>query len=85
MKLNFVTATELKNTSGAVLDKAQKRPVGITKHGRLSHVVLDVEAYEALDPEGAKAAKEAARQAKIDALIEESHEQFGEVYKALAK
>lgn len=85
MKHSFVTATELKNTSGTVLEKANKRPVGITKHGRLSHVVMDIEAYAAIDPDAAAAAEKAARAEKLQRLMDDSHNQFGEVYKELAK
>lgn len=85
MKHTFVTATELKNTSGAVLDQARKTPVGVTKHGGLSHVVMDMDTYETLAPEAAAAAKAAARKAEIEALMEEGHEQFGKVFEHLAK
>lgn len=85
MKHTFVTATELKNTLGAVLDQAHKCPVGITKHGRLSHVVMDFESYEALDPKAAEAAKKAIRAEKIAAAIKDGHERYGSVFEHLAK
>lgn len=50
MKHTFVTATVLKNSSGTVFNQARKQPVGITMHGRLSHVVMDIETYKPLAP-----------------------------------
>ncbi len=85
MKHTFVTAAELKNTSGAVLDQTHKQPVGITEHGRLTHIVMDLESYEVLAPEAAEAIKKVAREAEIKALMDESFERFGDVYEHLAK
>lgn len=85
MKHTFVTATVLQNSTSAVLDQARKQPVGITEHGRLTHVVMDLETYEALAPKAADEAKKAAREAEVKALMDESFERFGDVYEHLAK
>ena len=43
-----VAATEFQNKVGFYLDQAGKGPVVLTRHGRPSRVVLDIEAYERL-------------------------------------
>jgi len=80
MAMKQVTSTEFQNSAGRFLDEARKEPIGIQKHGRASHVLLDVEEYERL-----KALDNIVDDATFEKLMEESFEQHGEVYEALAK
>lgn len=43
-----VTATEFQNRAGQYLDEAARAPVVVTRHGRPSRVLLDIEEYERL-------------------------------------
>ena len=78
MERRFVTSTDFRNKAGQYLDEAAKAPVFITKHDRLSRVLLDVEEYERLTAAD-------ARRAKIDSSLEKSHEKYGSLYEKLAK
>ena len=40
-----ISSTEFQNSPGRYLDESGKRPVRITKYGRLSRVLLDAEEY----------------------------------------
>jgi len=42
------TAAEAKNRFGELLDKAQREPVTIEKHGRPAAVMLSIDEYETL-------------------------------------
>lgn len=43
-----VTATKFKNQVGQYLEEAHRAPVAITKHGRVSSVIVDIELYRKL-------------------------------------
>ncbi len=45
--MDTLTALDAKNNFGALLDKAQREPVTISKNGRPVAVVMSVETYEA--------------------------------------
>lgn len=44
-----VTATGFKTHTGRYLDEAAKEPVFITRHGRCTRVLLDIDEYERLN------------------------------------
>ncbi len=46
--MQVTTAREAKNRFGQLLDRAQRRPVAITKNGRAVTVMLSVDQYERL-------------------------------------
>lgn len=80
MDMKFVTSTDFQNGVGRMLDEARKAPVGIQKHGKNSHVLMDYEEYERL-----KAAEELNHKIKVEAAMNESFEAFDLVYQELAK
>jgi prevent-host-death family protein len=43
-----ISSTEFQNSAGHYLDEAGKRPVFITKYGRPTRVLMDIEEYERL-------------------------------------
>ena len=43
-----VTSTEFQNRAGQYLDESARAPVVVTRHGRPSRVLLDIEEYERL-------------------------------------
>ncbi len=53
----------MKNQWGRIADAALREPVSITKHGRVSHVVMSKEEYQSL--------KKAAFVAKVKVKLEE--------------
>lgn len=55
-----ITATKFKNQVGQYLEESNRGPVAITKHGRISSVLIDVELFKKM----VHLANE-ARQAKI--------------------
>ena len=46
--MKTVTSVELQRRFGRIREEAQRRPVGITNHGRVSLVLLSSEEYERL-------------------------------------
>ena len=44
----IVTATEFQNRAGQYLDESARAPVVVTRHGRPSRVLLDIEEYQRL-------------------------------------
>ena len=65
--MQITTAREAKNRFGQLLDRAQRRPVAISKNGRAVTVMLSVEQYERL--RGAAWARLAGT---MDAMSEEA-------------
>lgn len=43
-----ISSTDFQNSAGHYLDEAGKRPVFITKYGRPTRVLIDIEEYERL-------------------------------------
>ena len=43
-----VTATEFQNRAGLYLEESARAPVVVTRHGRPSRVLIDIEEYERL-------------------------------------
>lgn len=80
MAMKLVTSTEFQRKAGRFLDEARKEPIGIQKHGRKSHVLVDAEEYARL-----KALDNIVDDSVLEALIDESDAQFSEVYEELAK
>ena len=78
MDRKTVTSTEFRIKAGQYLDDAAKAPVFITKHHRVTRVLIDIDEYERLS-------KAAARRAKLEAAQERSHAQFGPLYEKLAR
>lgn len=64
--MDEITATEIKNKLGAVMDKAQTGPVGITRRGRREFVFTTARDYKDL-----LEIKKAALMADLDAGIDQ--------------
>ena len=64
--MNEITATEVKNKLGSVMDQAQAGPVGITRRGRREFVFTTARDYKEL-----LEIKKAALQADLDAGLEQ--------------
>ena len=79
--MQVTTAKEAKNRFGQLLDRAQRRPVAITKNGRAVTVMLSVDQYERLrgaawerladimDVISAEAATSGLTEATLEALL----------------
>ena len=79
--MQITTAREAKNRVGQLLDRAQRRPVAISKNGRAVTVMLSVEQYERLrgaawarladtmDTMSAEAATNGLTDATLEALL----------------
>ena len=79
--MQVTTAREAKNRFGQLLDRAQSRPVAITKNGRPVTVMLSVEQYQRLrgvawarladimDTMSAEAATKGLTDATLEALL----------------
>lgn len=61
-----ITATEIKNKLGSVMDKAQVSPVGVTRHGRREFVFTTARDYQEL-----LAIKKATLLADIEAGVDQ--------------
>ena len=73
-----VTSTEFRARAGVYLDEAGKQPVFITKHDRVTRVVLDIDEYERLKAQDDRSRK-MARIAELD------HGRNAGLYEKLAK
>ena len=78
MNIRVVSSTQAQNQFGRLMEDAKKEPIMIQKNGRDQVILLAAEEYEAM-----LAAADTSDLVKK--LHEESIDEFGEVYKALAK
>ena len=78
MTQKSVTSTEFRAKAGVYLDEAGKQPVFITKHDRVTRVVLDIDEYERLKAQDERT-KKMARIAELD------HDRNSGLYEKLAK
>lgn len=78
MSQKSVTSTEFRAKAGVYLDEAGKQPVFITKHDRVTRVVMDIEEYERLIAQDARAQK-------MKRIAEMDHQRNSGLYKKLAK
>lgn len=78
MTEKLITSTEFRAKAGVYLDEAGKHPVFITKHDRITRVVLDIDEYERL-----KALD--ARTRKMEKIAKMDHARNANLYEKLAK